>query len=65
MFCNSSKVALFSLLTIGIVLNSISEVLDDMEIGNRRLTTENEILEMFYGDITFNIHRSVLNGKTR
>jgi hypothetical protein len=30
-----------------------------MEIGNRRLTTEDEILEMFYGDITFNIHRGV------
>jgi len=45
--------------TLGIVLNSISEVLDDMEIGNRRLTTEDEILEMFYGDITFNIHRGV------
>lgn len=45
--------------TLGIVLHAISEVLDDMEIGNRRLITEDEIIEMFYGDITFNIHRSV------
>jgi hypothetical protein len=41
---------------LDIVLHAISEVLDDMEIGNRRLTSQDEILEMFYGDITFNIH---------
>ena len=43
--------------TLEVVLHTISEVLDDMEIGNRKLTTQDEILEMFYGDITFNIHR--------
>jgi len=45
--------------TLDIVLHAVSEVLDDMAIGNRRLTTEDEIFEMFYGDITFNFHRSV------
>jgi hypothetical protein len=42
---------------LDIIVKTVQEILDDMEIGSRVLKTEDEILNMFYGHITYNIHQ--------
>jgi len=41
---------------LGILTKNIMEILEGMKIYCRRLETEAEIIDMFYGDITFNVH---------
>ena len=41
---------------LDIMLKTIIEILEGMKIGCRRLGKTEEIEDMFYGDITFNVH---------
>jgi hypothetical protein len=43
---------------LDVTIHAISEILDDMAIGYKRLETEDEILSMFFEDITYNIHNA-------
>ena len=42
---------------LDIIVKTVQEILTDMEIGSRVLQTEDEILNMFYGHITYNVHQ--------
>lgn len=41
---------------LDIMIKTITEILEGMRIGCRRLETQEEIEDMFFGDITFNVH---------
>ncbi len=42
---------------LNIIVNTIQEILKDMEIGTTVLKTQDEILGMFYGHVTYNVHQ--------
>lgn len=42
---------------LDIIVNSIQEILNDMEIGNEILNSEEKILGMFYGHVTYGVHQ--------
>lgn len=41
---------------LDIMIKTITEILEGMKIGCRRLEIQEEIEDMFFGDITFNVH---------